>query len=142
MTLPEQVNDILATIREPLAVDRWQVRVGNQALPDCRACCVAQPEYREADLFFDFEKLQTGDDLAELTVHETTHLHTWPLHALCERLANALANSLPETHREGVREMLHEEVRLAGETVTTDVGHTYLRLLRRAGILDTPAVNG
>ena len=108
---------------------------------DARAACVAQPEYREADVFFAFDKILTGDDLAELTVHEMAHCHTWPIHAVAESLANALAESAPEHLREPLRVLLGEQVREAAERTTTDVGHAYLRLLRRAGVLDTPAAN-
>lgn len=137
----EHVKAVLDAIREPLGVDRWDIRLGADAIPDARAYCLASPEYKTADLMVDPDKLQTGDDLQEITVHETSHLHTWKLHELAERYANALADSMPETHREAMRKSLLEEVRQAGEEVTTDVGHTYLRLLRRAGVLDKPAVD-
>ena len=136
--IQEHVEAILKAIREPLGVDRQAIRVGNQELPDCRACCAAQPEYREADLFVDFNKLKTGDDVQELIVHEVTHIHTWPLHALAEELAKLAARQMGS---EPLEAMLLEQVRLAAEAVTTDVGHTYLRLLRRANVLDTPPVD-
>jgi hypothetical protein len=140
MNLNEHVQSIFEAVREPLGLDRWQIRLGAEKLEDSRAACIAQPEYREADLYFDAEKIKTGDDLAELTVHEMAHCHTFELHSLAEELADALAESAPESHRESLRKLFHEKVRQAGERCTTDVGHTYLRLLRRAGILDNPPV--
>lgn len=134
----EHAAETFEKIREVLALDRHTVTFSQEEIPDARAFCVAQPEYREGRIVFDMDKLHTGDDFDEIIVHEATHFHTWELHGLCEELANALADSLPETHREGMRKMLLEKVRQAGERATTDVGQTYLRLLRRAKVLDTP----
>jgi uncharacterized protein (DUF2249 family) len=134
----EHVKHIVDAIREPLGVDRWDIRFKSEPIPDARAYCLASPEYRTADIVVDPDKLETGDVLQEISVHETAHLHTWKLHELAERYGNALADSMPETHREAMRKSLLEEVRQAGEEVTTDVGHAYLRLLRRAGILVNP----
>lgn len=141
MSFPEHVTSLIEKIREPLALDRWEIRTKAEPIADARAYCLASPEYRSADIVFDFDKLQTGDDVAEIAVHEATHCHTWPLHALAESLANALADAMPEYAREALRKQHLEQVRLAGEQVTTDVGHTYLRLLRRAGVLDNPTVS-
>ncbi len=140
MTFAAHVTELIDQVREPLGLDRWQLSSAVAELIDARACCQAQPEYREATILVDTERLKTGDDLAELVVHELTHCHTWPIHAIAEHLANALAESAPESHRESLRKLLQEQVRVAAEQTTTDVGHTYLRLLRRAGILDTPPV--
>ena len=143
MTLHDQARELLDRIHEPLGLDRFEIRlVSNPEMDDARACCEAFPEYRAAVITVNPDRLETGDDLAEIAVHEATHITTWELYSIAEELANALADSLPETHREGVRKLLLEKVRQAGERCTTDVGHTYLRLLRRAGILDTPAANG
>jgi hypothetical protein len=111
MTILQHVTELLDAIREPLGVDRWDIRLKSEPIADARAYCLASPEYRSAEIVIDPDKLQTGDVLQEVAVHETTHLHTWKL---------------------------LEEVRQAGEEVTTDVGHAYLRLLRRAGVLDSP----
>ncbi|MCC2626390.1 MAG: hypothetical protein K0S14_40 [Thermomicrobiales bacterium] len=127
-------------IREPLGLDRWSIQASTAELTDARATCSASPEYREATVLVDLARLQTGDDLDEILVHELTHPLTWPLHALAERYANMLADSLPAPLQEAYRKGLHEEVRLAGEQVTTDVGQALLRLFRRADILDNPAV--
>ena len=133
--LQAQVSSIVDAVREPLALDRWSLRIETGELEDCRACCQASPEYREATIRFDFDKLETGDDLTETVVHEVSHCMTWPLHAVAEKLADSLAETLPKGQREAVRSALQEYVREAAERVTTDVGQTYLRLLRRAGVL-------
>ncbi|MBA3678537.1 MAG: hypothetical protein H0W74_14290 [Sphingosinicella sp.] len=142
MTILETVSEIVDKIREPLGLDRWQIQTVSEPLEDARACCIAQPEYLDVVIKIDPDKLQTGDDLQELVVHEVTHLRTWEIHTLAEELANALAESTPETHREPLRKLLLEKVRQAGERATTDVGHDYLRLLRRAGVLDSPPLEG
>lgn len=132
---------VLATVdklREPLALDRWQLHfvAGENEEDDAVASCNAMPEYREATLRFDFDALKTGDDLDEFIVHEMSHCHTWPLHAVADSLATTLAGD-----NEFLAKHLAEQVREAAERVTTDVGQTYLRLLRRAGILAPPAVS-
>jgi hypothetical protein len=142
MSIQTHIETTLAAIAEPLGLDRWSIRPVLDSISDARAYCLASPEYREAQVAFDPDKLQTGDDLDEVIVHEAgAHPHTWPLHALAEHQANALADILPEYAREGFRKLLLEQVRVAGEQVTTDVGHAYLRLLRRAHVLDTPPVS-
>lgn len=135
----ELVNEIFTKIREPLGLDRHEVGLVNAPATDCTASCEALPEYRRATLSFDLDKMQTGVDVQEIVVHEAAHVDTWELHTLAEELADALAESAPRSHRRALRKLLREKVRQAGERCTTDVGHTYLRLLRRAGILDTPA---
>lgn len=139
MSLADHLTRVVEKLREPLGLDRWQIRVSTEAIEESRAYCLASPEYREADLCFDLDKLKTGDDIDELACHEMAHCHTWEIHQIAEELANALAESAPDSMRDGLRKMLLERVRRAGEATTTDVGHTYLRLARRAGVLDTPA---
>ena len=129
-------DELVEAIREPLELDRWSIRLVSGPLEDARASCEASPEYREATISLDFDKLKTGDDLAEVVTHELGHCHTWPLHTLAEGLAHALADSAAPAQREGLRKLLLEQVRDAGERVTTDVGQTYLRLLRRAGVVE------
>lgn len=132
------IAQTLEAIMEPLGLDRWSIRTQAGPLEDARACAEPMPEYREALLSFDLDKLKTGDDVAELVVHEATHCHTGALHDLALELADALAESAPEYQRESLRKLLKRRVNYCAEELTTDVGHTYLRLLRRAGVLDTP----
>jgi hypothetical protein len=139
--IQDHVVDTLNRVREPLGLDRWTITPTQEEIPDARAYCMAHPEYREAKIAFDVAKLETGDVIDEIVVHESAHCLTWPIHAVAEHLANALAESVPESHQEAMRKLLLEQVRVAGEQVTTDVGHAFLRLLRRAGILDKPPVD-
>lgn len=143
-TLHDVVCGLVEQCREPLAKNNWALRVitGDLSPDHARGSCEARPEYREALLTFDFDRILTGDDLQELVVHEMTHCDTWELHTLAEELADALAESAPKHARKALKKLLREKVRQAGERCTTDVGHTYLRLLRRAGVLDTPPENG
>jgi hypothetical protein len=135
--LAAQVHEMLERLREPLALDRWSIRPvsGPLAPEDGRACCEALPEYREATISIDLDRVQTGDELAEVLTHEMTHCITGPLHDLAIQQADALANLMPAATREAMRALLQEQVRKEAERVTTDVGQTYLRLLRRAGVL-------
>ena len=142
MTLHEHIQGIIDRTRYFLGLDRWTILLQSGPLADARAACSAEPEYRAATIMFDPDKLQTGDDVAEVTVHELAHCHTWPLHAVAENLAHMVAECAPEHMREALKAGLVEEVRKAAETTTTDVGHTYLRLLRRAELLDTPVAHG
>jgi len=134
------MREIVAKCAEPLGLDRFTLGLANEDLSHdgASAGCEAMPEYRKAKIAIDPERLGTGEDFAEIVVHEMAHVHTWELHTLAEELAYALAESAPRSHRKALRKLLREKVRQAGERCTTDVGHTYLRLLRRAGILDTP----
>lgn len=136
--LQPHIEAVLDAIREPLELDRWTLKPEAGALEEGRGACSAMPEYREAALVFDLDRFQTGDDVAEMVVHEVTHCHTWPIHAVAEHLAHALADVLPEPTRDGMRKLLQEWVREEAERTTTDVAYTYLRLLRRAGVLPTP----
>ena len=135
--LAEQVHEVLERLREPLELDRWSIRPVCGPMPpeDGRACCEALPEYREATISIDLDRVKTGDDLAEVLTHEMTHCVTGPLHDLAIQQADALANLMPEGMRDAMRTLLQEQVRKEAERVTTDVGQTYLRLLRRAGVL-------
>jgi hypothetical protein len=142
MSIHAVITDLIERCREPLAKSDWELVTISGPQEDCTASCEAMPEYRRAKLTFDPEKLETGSDVAEIVVHELAHCDTWELHTLCEELAKALAESAPKPYRKALKKLLLEKVRQAGERCTTDVGHTYLRLLRRAGVLDTPPANG
>lgn len=138
----ELVNEIFTKCREPLGLDRHEIVLINEPADDCTASCEALPEYRRVTLSFDLDKMETGVDPQEIVVHEMAHVDTWELHTLAEELAFALADSMPKSHRKAMRRLLLEKVRQAGERCTTDVGHKYLRLLRRAGILESPKEGG
>lgn len=139
VTLEEQAQYLVRLLQEPLSLDRWGIQLIVDDSIDARACCTSNPEYSEAEIRFDFSRVKTGDDLAELVVHEMTHPHVEPLGAVAIGLADLVADSAPEHLREGLRKMLLEEVRKAEERVTTDIGHVFLKLLRRAKVLETPS---
>ena len=138
MTLEQQAQDLVTRLQEPLGLDRWSIQLIVDETIDARAACDSSPEYSEAEIRFDFSRLKTGDDLAELAVHEMTHPHIEPLGAVAMGLAHAVADTSPEYMREGLRKLLLEEVRKAEEKTTTSVAHVFLKLLRRANVLDTP----
>jgi hypothetical protein len=141
-TLEEQAEALMQKLVEPMNLDRWTVTLTTGPLEEeqGRACCNAAPEYLEATVAIDFDRLKTGDVLDEMIVHELTHAHVWPIHELAETLAQALAQSAPEHMRDALGMLLSRQVEIAAETTTTTVGHVYLKLLRRAQILATPPV--
>jgi hypothetical protein len=121
---------VILRAQEPLGLDRWSIKIQLGEIED-KGSCTALPEYKEAVLQFNLEKFETGDEPDEIAVHEASHCHTWPIHTVAEDLAKLVADMSPEYMREGLRTKLLEEVRYAGEDATTQVGFTYIRLLRR-----------
>ena len=103
-----------------MGLDRWNLLVVN-AKPDdpepCKASCLAMPEYTMATLTFDLTRLETGDDLEELVVHEMAHCLTWGLANVAETLA-------------GDDPKLREWVRLEEERATCQVAESFLRMRR------------
>lgn len=138
MSLEQQAQELHARLVEPLGLDRWTTRLVVDGVGEARAACESQPEYREAEISIDFNRLKTGDELAELMVHEMTHCHIEPLAELAQDLADTIAASAPEHAKEALKHLLTERVRYLEEQVVTDVGHVFLKLLRRAQVLDTP----
>jgi hypothetical protein len=137
---PELVRYILETVermREPFGLDRWQICVNAvEALPgdpgeEQTAACSAAPEYKNAALAFDTSRFKTGDDIDEFVAHELAHCHTWPIHAEAEENATLVAEMSPEYMRDAIHKKLMEEARKAAEDTTTQVGLTYIRILRR-----------
>jgi hypothetical protein len=124
------IHDVIRRAQEPLGLDRWSIKIQLGQIED-KGSCMASPEYKEALLQFNLDKFETGDEPDEIAVHEMSHNHTWAIHTEAEDLANLVADMMPEPLRDGVRKKLLEEVRRAGEDSTTQVGFTYIRLLRR-----------
>lgn len=124
------INDLIVKMQEPLGLDRWSLRVVVGTLEDL-AACEAEPEYKKATLWFDTEKFDTGDEPDEVVAHEMAHCHTAPIHDLALKLAACAAALLPEAVRQPIQAGFEEWARLAGEDATTQVGFTYIRLLRR-----------
>lgn len=118
---------------EPLGLDRWTIylEVGPGSEEGETASCEALPEYKVATLRFDPDRLRTGDELGEFVAHELAHLPTWALFQLAEDYANQIASMAPEYMREALREKMLAETSRTGEDVTTQVGYTFIRLLRR-----------
>lgn len=129
--LGQYVIDKVKELQEPLGLSGWSIQLETGPLEDAKASCAAEPEYRRALISFDPEKLETGDELDEIIVHEMTHIATWPLSKAVEDIANLAAGLFPEAMRAVMGEKLLEEGRYATEYVTTDVGFTNIRLLRR-----------
>lgn len=131
VSITEHIIGMVERLKEPLGLNGWTIKVDAGTLDDGRAACDAWPEYKHAVLTFDLEKLETGDELDELIVHEMMHPLTWPIHKEAEDLADLAANMLPESAREPMRIKFQEEVRQAGEDANTQVGFIAIRLLRR-----------
>lgn len=129
--LQEEIQRVSKEIQEVLGLDRWDIRLEVSRLDDARACCQADPEYKNAVLTFDPEKLRTGDDLQEVIVHEHVHCLLWPLHAVAEQQSKALQALMDEDNKNAQGPMLDERVRYAAECATTDFGWVITKLWRR-----------
>lgn len=128
--LSRLVDELLSRLLEPLGLDRWTIK--KEFGPgENTAACAAMPEYKTATICVDPDKLATGDELDEILAHELAHCHTWPIASVADDFAVALAEIAPEAQREALAKLYKETARKAEEVTTTDVGHTYIRLLRR-----------
>jgi hypothetical protein len=125
------IAETIREMTEPFGLTGWTLKLQQGSMPDATAACTAMPEYRQATLAFDVERLQTGDELDEIIAHELAHCPTWGPYALCESFAHALADLAPKLHRSGIRKLLIEQCRVANEDATTQVGFTFIRLFRR-----------
>jgi hypothetical protein len=124
-------------LQAPLGLDGWTITTVLGPRDDASGECFAMPEYKRATLYFDPDQIETGECVDELVTHEMTHCHTWSLNAVAEENAKAIADMLPESARDPIRRKLLEDERKAAEDVTTQVGFTYIRLLRRIWSLET-----
>ena len=138
--LARHVREKIAELQEPLNYAGWSILPTTGSL-ESMAACEAEPEYKRMRLFFDLEKLQTGDEVDEIIVHEMMHGHTMPTFDLAERYSDLVADMAPEHMREPLRASLHEEVRLAGEDVATQVGFVVVKLLRRLWAAENELAN-
>jgi hypothetical protein len=97
-----------------------------------RGGCEADPEYSEARIKIDFERLQTGDRVEEIVIHELVHIPLMWLHNQADNLAGLAANMTGATHQvNALAEYNREQVRKAAEKSATDIGHTILRMYQR-----------
>lgn len=131
MSLVEHVIGTVKRMQEPLGFEGWSIQVQHGPIPDAKAGCEAQPEYKRMTLTFDLDKLETGDELDEIIAHELSHAHTWPIWDLAEDLMALAVGMMPEATREPLVTAWSEQIRRAGEDCTTQVGFTAIRLLRR-----------
>jgi hypothetical protein len=131
MSLNEHIITTVNRLQEPLGLSGWTIQLEHGPLEGAKASCEASPEYKQATLSFDTDKLVTGDELDEIIVHEMMHMHTWPTHKLAEDLATLVSDMAPEYMQAPLKGKLLEEVRQAGEDANTQVGFTVIRLLRR-----------
>ena len=129
-TLPDHIIKTVHDLQEPLNLDRWIIKLEHGDLPDTAACS-AMPEYKQATIGFNLDKLATGDELDEIIVHEMMHCHTWPSFELAELLAKLVSEMLPEPVRAATYEAWMEQVRLVGEDTNTQVSYVVIKLLRR-----------
>jgi hypothetical protein len=82
---------------------------------DKRAACIAIPEYYEAVLHLDLERIK-DDDLEGFVVHELQHCHNWMVFDLLEHLATTACE--------------RRIVEFTEERMTTDVERAWLRMGR------------
>jgi len=128
--LARHIVDMVAKLTEPLGYTGWSILTQVGTL-DSTAACEAEPEYKRMKLLFDLDKLQTGDEVDEIIVHEMMHPQTWAQWDTAEGIAHMAADMAPEWMREALRTKLLEDIRYSGEDVATQVGFTTIRLLRR-----------
>lgn len=133
--MPESVErvfeDLVRRMQEPLGLDRWTIKIVTGPDPENTAGCSAMPQYQQATLSLDPDKLQTGDELDEIVAHEMAHCHVWPIASIADDLLAALAESLPESFVSPFAKLFKALTEDAEESTTTQVGQTYIRLLRQ-----------
>ncbi len=132
MNLSDHVHALVARYQQALGLEQWDLRVEvRDGTPDDtteKASCASSPEYRQAVITLHAQQLETGDDLEEIVAHELAHCLAEPLGSAALTLADAAAAGNPH-----VAAALREWVRIAEETVVTDVGRVVLRLVRARG---------
>ena len=110
--LSTRIAELVEKYKPLLGLSEWTIRIANGEPNDtpedkqCKAACLAAPEYQDATLFFSLDRIETGDNLEELVLHEMTHCLTWPISGC----ANTLAGDDPR---------LQEWVRIEEERSTT-----------------------
>ncbi len=128
--LSKLVHDLVDRLKEPLGLDRWQLKV-EFGPGENTAACAAMPEYQMATIAVDPDKLETGDELDEIICHEMGHPGLWPIASVAEDFALALAESAPEALVAPLGKLFKETVRKAEEHSATTVGQNYVRIIRR-----------
>jgi hypothetical protein len=118
--MTSRLTELVEEYRAVCRLQDWAIRVAVGPTKDpARGACSAMPEYREADVVFDVESWETGDDAEEIVSHEVVHCVTWPLMHVAEELA-------------GEDTVRQEWVRVETERTNTDVAQIILKQVRRA----------
>jgi hypothetical protein len=93
----------------------WKIKIIFDPPPDedgddSRAGCVANPEYKEATIYWDSARVEVDTDaeLDDWCIHELLHCSTWRLEKLAERSA-------------GTDEDKYADVRDVAEATVTDI---------------------
>jgi hypothetical protein len=103
--------------QKKLLLSDWKISVEVGALDDgSRADCDARPEYKEAKIRLDPDKIPL-DELDGFLVHELLHCHTWRLEQIAEEW--------------GQSESRYAFVRDVAEAVVTDLERIVLNVARR-----------
>jgi hypothetical protein len=105
--------------QKKLLLGDWKITVV-VGVPDdgSRANCDASPEYKEATLTFDPDRIPTDPkELDSWIIHELTHCVTWPLETLAEQW--------------GRSESQYQFARSTAESVVTNFEHIILNLTKR-----------
>jgi len=119
-------------MREPFGLTYWTIRPLFGPDPDGnKAACAAMWEYADASISFDPDAIDTGDDLAETIAHEMGHCHLAPIATFADDCMLSLLETVPEAHRPALASLLRKQLDKAEEWSMTQIGHTYIRLLRR-----------
>jgi hypothetical protein len=105
MTRKRRVIQLAKRYRRLLGLERWDIAIVFDDRMEDRANCAADPEYFEATVKFNLERIEDGDEECYVR-HELLHCILWPLCHCADFLAreNRVAN---------------EMVRLANERVTS-----------------------
>lgn len=126
------VGDLIDKMREPLGLTQWTIRPLFGPDPDGnKAACAAMWEYADASISVDPDALDTGDELDETLAHEMGHCHLAPIATFADDCMIALLETVPDPQREPVARLLRKQLDKAEEWSMTQIGQTYIRLLRR-----------
>jgi hypothetical protein len=126
------VRDLIAKMREPLGLNQWTIRPLFGTDPDGnKAACAAMWEYADATISVDPNALDTGDELDETVAHEMGHCHLAPIATFADDCMVALLESVPEPQRGPLAGLMRKQLDKAEEWSMTQIGQTYIRLLRR-----------
>jgi len=111
------VTSLVRRWQKRLLLGDWKISVELGALDDgAKADCDAKPEYKEATLRFDLDKVPP-EELEAYVVHELIHCHTWRLEGIAEEW--------------GLSESRYQFVRDTAESVVTELERCILNVAKR-----------